>query len=748
MAQDTKSVPSYDRMKFQVEGMDCPSCAGKIEKVLGRIPGLQNIQVNYPAASLTLDADNPTERLDVITGKLANLGFAGKLVDTTGPGPSNRPSVASSGAHDDEHGQGDASKPAAPAKPVARHDHALDDEKHWWQSKKGKIVVAELVLLGAAAVVAGVQPDYTDAAFMIAAGLGLLPFLRQAVKLAVSGVPFSIETLMVVAAIGALFIGEAVEAAVVILLFSVGELLESVAATKARAGVKSLGTLMPTTAILIKNDEQVEVSADHLSPGDVILVRPGDRIPADGDISNGSSVFNEAAITGESMPVPKAEGDPVFAGAINGSNAVSIRVTRKAADNTIARIIRLVEEAQGSKAPLARFIDDFATYYTPIAMIVSALVIVVPPLAFDADWDTWIYRGLSLLLIACPCALVLSTPAAIASGLARGARLGLLLKGGAALETLGKLKTIAFDKTGTLTMGHPVVTDVIVINEFRERVLAIAAAVETGSSHPIGKAIIDKTKAENISIPKSEGGAAIPGKGVVALVDGAEAVVGSPRYGLQIGILSDAHAKEAAAFEEAGKTVVVVSHANKVLGLIAVRDEPRPDAKISISELKALGIETVMLTGDNSRTAKAIGNELRLSVRADLLPDQKLVEIGKLMEQGPVAMIGDGINDAPALAAASIGIAMGGGTGVALETADGALLKDRVGGVVEMVRLSRLTLSNVRQNVTISLGLKAIFLVTSLAGFTPLWMAILADTGATIIVTANALRLLRANVER
>jgi Cd2+/Zn2+-exporting ATPase len=748
MAQETKSAPSVNLMKFQVSGMDCPSCAGKVEKVLGRISGLQNIQVNYPAASLTLEADNPTEHLNVITGKLASLGYTGTLVDAAASTSVQRPPEARSGSHENDQGHSDADRQMASAMPATGADHASGDEAHWWQSKKGKVVIAELVLLGIAAAAARIQPDYTDTAFMVAAGLGLLPFLRQAVKLAISGVPFSIETLMVVAAIGALFIGEAVEAAVVIFLFSVGELLESVAATKARAGIKSLGTLMPTTALLIRKGEQVEVPADQLSPGDVILVRPGDRIPADGDISNGSSVFNEAAITGESMPVPKAEGESVFAGAINGSNAVSIRVTRKASDNTIARIIRLVEEAQGSKAPLARFIDDFAAYYTPIAMIVSALVIVVPPLAFDADWDTWIYRGLSLLLIACPCALVLSTPAAIASGLARGARLGLLLKGGAALETLGKLKTIAFDKTGTLTMGHPVVTDVIVINEFRERVLAIAAAVEAGSSHPIGKAIIDKAKAENIVIPKGEGGAAIPGKGVVALVDGAEAVVGSPRYGQQIGILSDAHAKEATAFEEAGKTVVVVSHANKILGLVAVRDEPRPDAKIAIAELKALGVETVMLTGDNSRTAKAIGNELQLSVRADLLPDQKLIEIGKLKEQGPVAMIGDGINDAPALAAASIGIAMGGGTGVALETADGALLKDRVGGVVEMVRLSRLTLANVRQNVTISLGLKAIFLVTSLMGFTPLWMAILADTGATIIVTANALRLLRANVER
>lgn len=747
MAQETKSIVPLTRMRFEVEGMDCPSCAGKIERVLGRVPGLANVQVNYAASRLTLDADDPAGQAVTITGKLSSLGFPGKLLGNGQAETSTARKPHQEHDHADDHDHGHGESRAVAKKSEDGHTHDLGDAKHWWQSKKGKIVIAELGLLCVAGVVGRIFPEYTNAAFVTASVIGLLPFARQAFKLAISGLPFSIETLMVVAAIGALFIGEAVEAAVVIFLFSVGELLESVAATKARAGIRSLGTLMPTTALLLKDGKQTEVPADRLVPGDTILVRPGDRVPADGEISNGTSAFNDAAITGESMPVQKTNGDTVYAGSINGASPVSIRVTSEASDNTIARIIRLVEEAQGSKAPMARFIDDFSKYYTPLAMLASALVIIIPPFAFGADWDTWIYRGLSLLLIACPCALVLSTPAAIASGLARGARLGLLLKGGAALEILGKVKTVAFDKTGTLTVGHPVVTDVVAIGGTRERILGVAAAIESGSSHPIGKAIIDAAKAEEVTIPRADGGAALPGKGVAAVVDGAEAIVGSPRYCKDIGILSYDDLREASVLEEAGKTVVAVSHDNKVLGLIAVRDEPRSDAQSSIAKLKALGVYTVMLTGDNPRTAKAIGTDLGLEVQADLLPNQKLEVIGKLKQNGLVAMVGDGINDAPALATASVGIAMGGGTGVALETADGALLKDRVGGVVEMVLLSRLTLANVRQNVTIALGLKAVFLVTSLMGVTPLWMAILADTGATIIVTANALRLLRARVE-
>ena len=729
-----------EALRFRVEGMDCPSCAGKIETVLGRVPGLSEIKVNYSASTLTLKADAPTLQVPTINAKLSGLGFPSALVGASGASePAQAPGATAAGGLDHDHDHSDG------------HAHSRDKMNtngptRWWQSKKGRIVLAEVALLAIAYVGSLILPERAEWVFGIAAAIGLVPFAVQAFKLAIAGVPFSIETLMSVAAIGAIAIGESTEAAVVVLLFSIGELLESVAATKARAGIQSLASLMPKTALLLKNGSQTEISAGKLVPGDIILVRPGDHVAADGQITEGSSELNEAAVTGESIPVAKTVGADVFAGTVNASSALTVRVTKMASDNTIARIIHMVEEAQGSKAPMARFIDDFSRIYTPAAMVICALVIVVPPLAFGADWQTWIYRGLSLLLIACPCALVLSTPAAIASGLAVGARRGLLIKGGAALEALGKIKTIAFDKTGTLTAGHPVVTDIISISETQVRVLAIAAAVERGSSHPIGKAILDRAAKDGVAIPASSGGSAIAGKGAVAVVDSDEAVVGSPRYASEIRVLAVSDMSKAAVLEEAGKTVVIVTHKNVAIGMIAVRDEPRVDAKAAIASLKALGIEAVMLTGDNSRTGKAIADSLGLGVRAELMPQAKLDEIGRLKKQAPVAMVGDGINDAPALAAASVGIAMGGGTGVALETADAALLKDRVSGVVEMVRLARLTLANVRQNVTISLGLKAVFLVTSLAGVTPLWMAILADTGATVIVTINALRLLRARV--
>jgi Cd2+/Zn2+-exporting ATPase len=444
------------------------------------------------------------------------------------------------------------------------------------------------------------------------------------------------------------------------------------------------------------------------------------------------------------VPISKAAGSPVYAGSINGNGVLRVRITKAAADNTIARIIHLVEEAQAAKAPTARFIDQFAAYYTPAAMVVALLVIVVPPLLLGGEWGTWIYRGLATLLIACPCALVISTPAAIASGLAAGARRGLLIKGGAALENLGRITTVAFDKTGTLTVGKPKVTDVIAIRGSEDDVLARAAAIEQGSSHPLALAIVCEARARGLEIPPAFGGAsAVPGKAVTARLRDGFHSVGSPRHAVELNLLPDTLSSRTEQLEAEGKTVVVVASKGSALGLIALRDEPRPDAAAGLARLKALGLRAVMLTGDNRRTGEAIAKGLDLEVRAELLPDAKLKIITDLKADGGVAMIGDGINDAPALAAASVGVAMGGGTDVALETADVALLRDRVSGVADLVRLSRATLSNIWQNIAIALGLKAVFLVTTLLGISTLWMAILADTGATVLVTANALRLLR-----
>ena len=548
---------------------------------------------------------------------------------------------------------------------------------------------------------------------------------------------------MSIATVGAILIGATSEAAVVVLLFTVGELLEGVAANRARAGIEALGALVPRTALLIDGGTAREVPAARLKVGDLVLVRPGDRVSADGEVVEGASEVDESPVTGESMPVPKTEGAAVFAGSVNGSGALQVRVTRPAHDNTIARIVRLVEEAQEAKAPTARFIERFSALYTPAAVLVAALVVVAPPLLLGADWSTWMYRGLALLLVACPCALVLSTPAAIASGLAAGTRRGLLVKGGGALETIGRVRTVAFDKTGTLTAGQPRVTDVLALSGSERTLLGLAAAVENGSSHPLGRAIGERAASDGIALRPARDARAIPGKAVEAVVAGKRVTVGSPSFAAAGAPLPDEVARAVAAWEGQGKTVVVVSVEGVPAGLIAVRDEPRADAAAGIRALEAMGVRSVMLTGDNPRTGAAIAGALGLSVKAGLLPADKLREIGALRAEGAVAMVGDDINDAPALAAASVGIAMGGGTDVALETADAALLNSRVGDVAALVGLSRATLANIHQNVAIALGLKAVFLVTTVAGVTGLWPAVLADTGATVLVTLNALRLLR-----
>lgn len=691
--------------------MDCGACALKIENALKRLPGVTDINVNYGTETLALNHDVDRSSRQAIEDKIHSLGYTPRSLT------------------------GDEQNPS----------HSRDQEgRAWWETRKGQLVIVSAGLLALAFAVAWVAPDFSFYAYLAAAVIGLVPIARRALAGAMSGAPFSIETLMSVAAAGAVAIGATEEAAVVIFLFAVGELLENVAAGRARAGIKALIGLVPRTAKIEQDGDVREVPVEQLRVDDIVVVRPGDRIPSDGKIIEGTSELDEAPVTGESVPVLKTIEAMVYAGSINGNGLLRISITKTAADNTIARIIHLVEQAQTSKAPTARFIDQFAAYYTPAAMVAAALIIIIPPLLFGADWETWIYRGLATLLIACPCALVISTPAAIASGLAAGARRGLLIKGGAALETLGKIKTVAFDKTGTLTVGKPQVTDVIAIEGDGNEVLAKAAAVEQGSNHPLGYAIIAAARARSLAIPQAYGDAsAVPGKAVVARLSEGFLSVGSPRHAAELNLLPPSFDDAVQRLEAEGKTVVIVATRERALGLIALRDEPRTDAVAGIKWLKTLGVNTIMLTGDNRRTGQAIASALGLDVRAELLPDAKLQAIAELKTAGPVAMVGDGINDAPALAASSVGIAMGGGTDVALETADAALLSNRVTGVSELVNLARATLSNIWQNIALALGLKAVFLVTTLLGVSSLWMAILADTGATVLVTANALRLLR-----
>ena len=705
-------MASPSTFKLRIEGMDCGACAVKIENAMKRLPGVSDINVSYAQESLSLTLDGDRTSPESIETRIKALGFT----------PLSNAQRKSSAA-------ADADEPNAPT---------------WWRTRKGRLALFTGAMFATAFALAQIDPQVGQWAYSIAALVSIVPVLKRVYAGAISGTPFSIETLMSVAALGAVAIGAAQEAAVVIFLFAVGELLETIAAGGARSAIESLMNLTPREALRDRDGKLEKVSAEDLLVGDIVIVRPGDRVPSDGRVIDGISQVDEAPITGESVPVPKEAGARVFAGSINANGELRVEITRIAADNTIARIIQMVEEAQGSKAPTARLIDRFSAKYTPGAMLFALLVAVVPPLAFDGDWVTWIYRGLATLLIACPCALVISTPAAIASGLAAGARLGLLIKGGAALETLGKVKTVAFDKTGTLTQGRPRVTNIVPIEGDEETVLARAAAVERKTNHPLGIAIVEAAMARGLALPSSFGGAmATPGKAVTVRLKDGFASVGSPRYAAEHASLDDRVAHSIAQLEDQGKTVVVLLSGKRVDALIALRDEPRDDAVMAVARLKSMGIATVMLTGDNQRTANAIGATIGISAKAALLPDEKLAEIALLKKAGPVAMVGDGMNDAPALAAASVGVAMGGGTEVALETAEVALLRNRVMGVADLIELSKATLGNIWQNIGLALGLKAIFLATTVLGVTTLWMAILADTGATVLVTANALRLLR-----
>ncbi|MFC3832774.1 MULTISPECIES: heavy metal translocating P-type ATPase [Deinococcus] len=706
---DPASVP----LTYVVDGMDCASCVRKVEAMVGRLPGAGDVQTSFTQQTLRLALDETRTPREALEGNLRALGYVPTLqvVQTTPPTPR----------------AGDLAAPTVPG-------------RAWYATPAGRLVVLSGALLLAAWVLGFLAPATSTAAYIAATLVGTVPLARRAWASARLGEPFSINTLVTLAAIGAVLIGEAAEGAVVVFLFTVGELLEGVAAGRARAGIHALAALAPRTALLVHGEHTHEVGADTLQVGQTVQVNPGARVPADGRVLSGMSSVDDSPVTGESVPVVKAVGDTVYAGSINADGVLHVQVERTAADNTIARIIHMVEEAEASRAPTARFIDRFSRVYTPGVVLVSALVAVVPPLLLGQPWHEWLYRGLALLLIGCPCALVLSVPAAVTSAVSAGTRRGLLVKGGAALEAVGGVKTVAFDKTGTLTAGHPAVTQVRGLELPESEVLRLAAAVESGSSHPLARAVTDAARAAGLTVPAATDARAVPGRGVTATVEGRPVYVSAPTHAASLVPLTGLD-DDITDLEATGHTVVILHDDTRALGLLALRDELRGDAASAVAALRALGIGTVMLTGDNARTAHAVAAPLDIDVRAGLLPEDKLRIIAGL--PGPVAMVGDGINDAPALARADVGIAMGGGTNVALETADAALLRSRVQGVVELVGLSRATMGNIRQNIAFALGLKAIFLVTTLLGTTNLWMAILADTGATAIVTANALRLLR-----
>ena len=691
---------------FRVEGMDCNEEVVILERRLKPLAGLeavsadligQRLHVKYDAARLTTAA---------LVDAVGQTGMRMWL----------------------EH-----EEPAAGGADIA------------W---RWRLMVGSAVGIGVGlALSAGGQSSAAAACFAAAALVGGVFPARRGLA-ALRSRTLDINTLMVIAVAGALVLGQWLEAASVVFLFAVAQWLEVRTLERARQAIRALIDLSPREALVKQDGVERHVAVDTIRVGEEIVVRPGDKVPLDGVIMAGHSDVNEAPLTGESLPVDKVPGDEVLAGTINGHGALDVRVTRLVRDTRLARVIHLVETAQGSRAPVQSFVDRFARIYTPLVLALAVVVAVVPTLAGASDSATWVYRALVLLVISCPCALVISTPVSIVSALSAAARNGVLVKGGAYLERLAGVTVIAFDKTGTLTKGELRVTDVLAAGTSCEEVLRRAAAVEARSEHPVARAVVAYARTRGLTIPSAARVTLAPGMGAEGEVDGARVLVGNDRLLASRGVPVDPTIPGVARARDEGKSLVFVAIDGRLAGGLALADRPRETAREAIELLREQGVaRVVMLTGDEARIAARVATELKVDEHhAQLLPEQKHALVRDLRgRHGTVVMVGDGINDAPALAAADVGIAMAAaGSDAALETSDVALMSDELLRVPYAIRLARATLRNVRMNVAISLALKAAFLIMAITGTATLWMAVLADTGASVIVVGNALRLLRA----
>lgn len=559
---------------------------------------------------------------------------------------------------------------------------------------------------------------------------------------------FNMSVLMSIAVVGAFGIGQFEEGASVAFLFALSEVLERWTMERSRRSIHELMTIAPKTARVRYGATETEVPVEEIVVGDVVVIRPGEKIAMDGEIMAGSSAVQQAAITGESLPVEKERGDEVFAGTLNTYGALEIRVTKLVEDTAIAKIIHMVEEAQGKRAPLQSFVEKFAAVYTPVVIGIAAVLVVVPPLLLGQDWQIWLYRALTLLVVSCPCALVVSTPIAIVSAISNAAKHGVLIKGGVYLEQLGGLSAVAFDKTGTLTYGEPEVTDVIALSRLQgDEILSWAASLEARSEHPVAAAIVNAAQARGCPLLPVADFSAIPGQGIQGQVAGQRVYVGNLRFFANLGVNLDGRMEHVTQLQQQGKTIMLVGSVEELWGIVALADQIRPEIAPTVAMLKRSGIQhTIMLTGDHAVVAQNMANQAGIDeFRADLLPEHKVAAVHELIGQyGKVAMVGDGINDAPALAAATVGIAMGGaGSDTALETADIVLMADDLRKLPYAIRLSHDALAIIRQNIAFALGLKIIAVLGVFPGWLTLWLAIVADMGATIIVTFNSLRLLR-----
>lgn len=694
---------------YRIEGLSCTNCAGKFEKNVKQLPGVTSATVNFGASKISVEGQTTIEELEE-AGAFENL--------------------------------------------IIRDDQENDEQvrsKESFIKRNIALIISLGFILVAVISQLSLGEDHllTKALYILAIIIGGFDLFKEGFSDLIK-LDFSMESLMTIAIIGAAFIGEWAEGSIVVILFAISEALERFSMDKARQSIRSLMDIAPKEALIRRNNVEQLVSVDKIDIDDIMIIKPGQKIAMDGLVINGHSSVNQAAITGESVPVEKQLDDEVFAGTLNEEGVLEVKVTKKVTDTTIAKIIHLVEEAQGERAPAQAFVDKFAKYYTPFIIIMALLIVVVPPLFFGGDWNKWLYQGLSILVVGCPCSLVISTPVSIVSAIGNAAKNGVLVKGGVYLEEIGHLRAIAFDKTGTLTKGKPVVTDFIATSSETDiNYLSIISSLESLSQHPLASAILneaDKTNVDYKSI-QIEDFQSITGKGLTGIHQNIRYYIGSPKLFSASVIEETAVKVQYRQFQEQGKTAMYFGTDEQILGVIAVADEVRDSSAAVISELHKLSIEhTIMLTGDNTKTAESIGKQLGVTeIKGDLMPQEKLDSIKALRTTyNKVAMVGDGINDAPALAASTVGIAMGGaGTDTALETADVALMGDDLQKLPFIVRLSRQTLKVIKQNITFSLCIKLLALLLVIPGWLTLWIAIVADMGATLLVTLNGLLLMK-----
>ena len=698
---------------FCVDGLDCADCAGKVEKAVKRLAGVAEANLSFATGKMKIVYDDALLDASHITKIITELGYTVNYEKST-------------------FQSGLKMEPTS---------------QKWWQNFRLVATVLSGILLTflTIAELMGYQGDNLVLLYIITLVIGGYHTAKSGYY-SLRSLTFDMNFLMSVAVIGAAVIGQWGEAATVVFLFSLGNTLQAYTMDKTRQSIRALMELTPPDALVRRNDKEQRLLVEEIQVGDIVIIKPGERIPMDGNVVDGQSSINQATITGESMPIEKQPGDFVYAGTLNVHGSLEVIVTKLSKDSTVSKIMHLVEAAQAQKAPSQQFVDVFAKYYTPAVLILAVGVAVVPWVIFQQPFDVWFYRALVLLVISCPCALVISTPVSIVSAIGNASRHGVLIKGGAYLEKMGAIKAIAFDKTGTLTIGRPVVTDVLPLNgKSEEEILSIASGIEKFSEHPVAQSIV--TKAQGILPIKAVNFKALVGKGVQGTVNEKIIYIGNSRLfeELQCSLLSVDSIIEQ--LEKQGKTVMIIGTSDTLYGILAVADTVRENSLSAIAFLRKVGIKAViMLTGDNKRVANAISDRLGLDAYySDLLPEDKVITVQQLAKQyEKVAMVGDGVNDAPALAIADIGIAMGAaGSDVALETADIALMSDDLGKLAYIMQLSQKTLSIIKQNIAFAIVVKVIFLAMTLFGVGNLWMAVFADTGASMLVTLNGMRLVR-----